>query len=358
MFDEDSRLDKTSAHTSRQRVALVSPFTNSTNSYIDLQKSLLRGLDFDVKPLSIKSLASGAWQDLFRSDSVVLFHWLETRVFPRQGAGVKLSLSGFCQFLVYVGLMRLARARTIYFVHNHSVHDGSPWQTAVSRRLISWAADSARIRVVHDPGRCEDFDASYLPHPVYWDAPITRQWRHEHTPSREQPIFGILGAIRPYKGVEEVIRNWPDGYKLVVRGKGEPEYLQRLEQLLERRGAKDVSLEGRFLSASEFDAALDALDVLILPQLPDSMLVSGAFFEGIGRVRAIIARKSTFVAWASENLPGVFEFDSVTQLPEVIERVQRYLATTTAAPVDRTRALFGWETCMAAFRQLLEVRAQ
>src|SRR5690606_11922999 len=122
----------------------------------------------------------------------------------------------------------------------------------------------------------------------------------------ERPIFGILGAVRPYKAIDEVIQVWPDGYTLVVRGHGDHAYLQHLDQLRRRRATDDISIEGRFLSPSEFDAALDEVDVLVIPQLPGSMLVSGAFFEGIGRVKAIIARKSPFISWACENLPGVF----------------------------------------------------
>src|SRR5688572_5769266 len=115
------------APTKRRRVALVSPFTNSTNSYIELQKSLLRGLGFEVKPLSVKSLLRGAWRDLARGDSLVLFHWLETRAFVRRGAGVRLSVGGMCQFIGYVTLMRLSRARSVYFIHNHGVHDAAAW---------------------------------------------------------------------------------------------------------------------------------------------------------------------------------------------------------------------------------------
>src|SRR5690606_9636489 len=124
-----------------------------------------------------------------------------------------------------------------YFVHNHGVHDGSPWQRAVSRRVIRFLCRVTQEQVVHDPSYVAEYGASYLPHPLYWDAPGvqralgTMTERGPDAPGDHCPKlrFGILGALRPYKHIDEVLNVWPPTESLTIRGKGDPSYVAALE---------------------------------------------------------------------------------------------------------------------------------
>lgn len=366
------------------KVVYLSPFTNSTNAYIELQKELLAELGYRPEPLSFKHWV----KDLVRGTpdggtpgpvpgkgSVVALHWLETRLFRRNGARVAWSWLGAAEVLAYLAVLRGLRCRTVYFVHNHTIHDGTQRQRAVARRVVRWLCRFADERVVHDPSFESVYDATYLPHPVYWDASClqrgvsSKRYLVNMTragdggappPSPTALRFGVLGALRPYKQVHEVLAVWPAELPLELRGKGDAEYVAKLERLIEERNLTNVSLVNQFVPDDQVGETLRSWDVAILPQMTDSMLVSGAFFEVIGVVGAVVMRDTPFARWCARTFGSVWVFEDATQLPEVLRQVTEALDTvrslntvrlpSTAPSPEQTRdeALrrFGWQTCL------------
>lgn len=343
------------------RSAFVSPFTNTTNRYIEMQKQLLADCGFAVLPLNIKAVLTGQAWGLFKRDNVVAFHWLETRPFVWKGATPTLSLRGSLEFLFYVLLMAISRARVVYFVHDHAVHDTVGWRKTLSIRLIQLLRALADTRVVHDPSFAKTYRAIYLPHPLYWD-----QGSNAAAPaslSRRGPghtlQFGMLGAVRPYKNIHRILETWPRGVPLIIRGRATEEYAAQLNEIISRRHlAPEVAFQAGYLSDEDFAASLSSLDVLILAHISDSMLVSGAFFEAVGRVPATWARESPFIRWAAEQIPNVQPFKDDDEL---VARVQRQASSTGpmaggAAATDPALAalgLFGWKECIRAYSAML-----
>ena len=342
------------------RTAFVSPFTNTTNRYIEMQKQLLSDCGFTVKALNVKAVLTGRAWGIFKRENLIAFHWLETRPFVWRGATPSLALKGSVEFLFYVVLMAIARARVVYFVHDHAVHDTTGWRKKLSAQLIKLLRALADTRVVHDPSFADIYKATYLPHPLYWDdghtTPSAPPVAERHS---AQPQFGMLGAVRPYKNIHRILEIWPPGVPLMIRGRATDDYAAQLNEVIARRQlAPHVAFQSGYMSDEDFAASLAALDVLILAHISDSMLVSGAFFEAIGRVSAIWARESPFIKWAAGQLPNALPFKDDAELVARVVKLQSSPANigTDQAQADKASAairLFGWKECVRSYSAML-----
>ena len=332
----------------------LSPFSNDTNAYIEIQKQLFRELGCTVEPLSVSRLLRGGVFDLFSPRSIVVLNWLELRFFRWKEGSLRLSLKGGAVFALYGSILLVCRAKVIYFVHNHAVHDTTSATRNVSIFLIGLLCRLADTRIVHAPNAAFRYRATYLPHPLYWDVPGKRAVRQ--TPSAGQPRLGMLGAIRAYKRVHDVLEVWPQGVALTIAGKGPYEYVERLREIVVNRSlASCVSIEAAFLGEAEFDQKMASLDVLLLPHAADSMLVSGAFFEAIGRVPIIVARATSFMKWAAQRFDCVILFEDITELPAIVERlVREWQPGTTDAVAQVAIDEFGWQACRSRYATLIE----
>ncbi|HET9943016.1 MAG TPA: glycosyltransferase family 4 protein [Terriglobia bacterium] len=99
-----------------------------------------------------------------------------------------------------------------------------------------------------------------------------------HAP--HEPItLGLLGQISPHKGHDdavEALRALGAGYRLIIGGKGEPDYLRELQ---ERAAGLPVDFAG-FVALPDF---FDAIDVLLVPswEEPFGLVVLEAMASGI-----------------------------------------------------------------------------
>jgi beta-1,4-mannosyltransferase len=325
---------------------LLSPFTNTTNAYIDLLKALLADIGYDVQPLSARGLLRGGFTDIFRPSTVLVFHWIELRAFTSRRGKVSLSLKGLLVFLFYCLLMAVGRAKVVYFVHDHAVHNARGKMRDLSVRMMSLARRLADHRVVHAPDFEARYEARYLPHPLYWDAPgrtVARAAKVHAAPS-----FALLGTIEPYKDVRGLLEVWPEEQTLEIAGRGNASYIDTLRAIVRRREMSNtVTIDARFLSDGEFEERVCAADVIILPHTADSMLVSGAFFEAIGRVPVLIARSVPFMVWAAQRFDNVFLFDTIEQLPALIRAIAQKWPDLAGGRTAQNRVIeeFGWQAC-------------
>ncbi|HEY3596955.1 MAG TPA: glycosyltransferase [Paraburkholderia sp.] len=366
---EEPRIDAANGHTNaaaskaacakpRVRV-LMSPYTNTTNPYIEIQKRLLTHIGYDVQPLSANSLLHGGFTHLFRAKTVLVFHWLELRPFRRKEGRTLLSLTGCLVFAFYCLVICTGRAKVVYFVHDHAVHDTVGFMRRLSMKFMACLRGLSDVRVVHAPTFERTYDAHYLPHPLYWDVPdyaATQRAPQDNASTDAQPLFAMLGTIRPYKDIAAVLDVWPQECRLDIAGNGSVEYVKTLYEVTGRRSLNEVvNIDARFLSDEEFEQRISKTDVLILPHVADSMLVSGAFFEAIGRVPMLIARATPFMVWAAKKFDNVLLFDRVDQLPELV----RYAARTwRRASQQEKRALatdeFGWSACSRRYQRFFD----
>lgn len=339
--------------------AYLSPFVNETNDYINRMKEVLRGCGYDVAPMSFKTLLSPKAVGLFRSENIVLVHWLETRAFKKGPNGARIDLPGLLQVVIYLLVMAVMRARLVYFVHDHAVHDLTGWRRTFSVRLIELLRRMADIRVVHDPSYSATYNATYLPHPLYQDRDLSAS-----RPMRaEGPIrAGILGAIRPYKRVEHIIDVWPAGPLLRIRGRCDPSYEQLLHKHIQARGPDvRIELDVGFMSREEFEAELNQLDALLLPHADESALVSGAFFEAIGATPLLLARSTPFIKWASQHFNGVRPYDDENDLQKLLTSLPPVNSLSFSQEnIDAAVAqdFFGMATCCQKYKIELQLSSK
>jgi glycosyltransferase involved in cell wall biosynthesis len=257
--------------------------------------------------------------------------------------------------VIYLLVMAVMRARLVYFVHDHAVHDLTGWRRTFSVRLIELLRRMADIRVVHDPSYSATYNATYLPHPLYQDRDLSAS-----RPMRaEGPIrAGILGAIRPYKRVEHIIDVWPAGPLLRIRGRCDPSYEQLLHKHIQARGPDvRIELDVGFMSREEFEAELNQLDALLLPHADESALVSGAFFEAIGATPLVIARTTPFIKWASTQFSGLMCYDQEQALQALLQDASnRPPSPVVSQRPDAQTAmkLFGLHACIKHYTSALQ----
>lgn len=337
------------------RTVFISPFVNETNDYINRVKSVLQDAGYQIKPFSFRTLLSYDGLGVLSGHNLVLVHWLESRVFSEGRDGAKIRMDGLLQFLLYVVVMAMMRAKLVYFVHDHAVHDLQGWRRTLSQRMIALLGRMASLRVVHDPSYTKRYQAVYLPHPLYEDRVLAEA---KFTRPTDAPMkAGVLGAIRPYKRIEDMIAVWPSGPTLLIRGRADAAYERFLNDAIkDRGGAISVDMKTGFMSREDFKRELSGLDALILPHADASMLVSGAFFEAVGAVPFVIARETPFTKWASSEFPSVLTFKTNEELPARIEhanqsRVHAREGLITAA--EKANQFFGHATCVRLYAEAL-----
>lgn len=334
--------------------AYLSPFVNETNDYINRVKAIIGECGYEVQPLSFRTLLSPKVLGLWRKENVVLVHWLESRVFSEGRSGARVRPAGLLQFAIYALVLSMMRARLVYFVHDHAVHDLTGWRRSFSVRLIWLLRKLADVRVVHDPSFCDTYQATYLPHPLYQERNAMSSAPRQTTGSLRA---GILGAIRPYKRIEHIIDVWPEGAELIIRGRSDPAYEALLRERIAKRGdSVNIQLVTGFMSREEFEHEMSQLDALVLPHADASALVSGAFFEAIGATPLVIARSTPFIRWAARQFSGVMPYEREDELAELLRAAETQKAEhRTQLPItaDRANSEFGLAHCITRYATAL-----
>lgn len=342
------------------KTAFISPFSNPSNSYIEIQKRILLECGYQVRPLTLRTIFSPDLPTLLSRDSTLIFHWIENRCFSHGKNNPRFSLIGFLIWATYFLITKLTRGESVYFIHNHAVHDTTGINRTISKMLISAFGSICTKRATHSPPLAKFYRAHYLPHPLYWDSKTPTSEQCQGSQDRSGPLhFGIIGAIRPYKGIDRIISNWPKGHHLKISGQCSDGYLNTLKNLVKQFDLEDsVTIDARFLSDADLRQALDETDALLLPHNPESSLVSGMFFEAIGKAPIIIARPTPFIEWAANQTKCVLLLSSDESLPDIVAQACALNEDSTGLE-SRAFALreFGWNKCCERYKLFYRTEA-
>lgn len=340
--------------------AFVSPFANASNPFNESQKSLLRAVGYSVHPFSVRTLFSAKLPLLFDRRNLVVLNWMEARAFRSVAGHAVLSVSGLLILTFYLAVLLLIRARVLYFVHNHFVHDTEGGHRQFSARLIALLGRVADLRGVLDPTATDRYRAHFLPHPLLGPSPsaATPQASGGTAEADSPPQYLIVGAVRRYKALHDVLAHWPQGVSLTIAGRADPAYADELRAVIVRRNLHpQVKLEIGFISDDDLHRRIRQAGALILPHQPGSALVSSAFFEAIGRARRIVARRTPFLDWAAARLPGIACFDTDAELASLVAAepppTSAPISAQTQDSFDAASQWFGFEACVSAYRQAL-----
>ena len=243
-------------------------------------------------------------------DVVLHLHWL-ARVL-RGAESEAIERDRIATFLGALDAFRTAGGRVVWTAHNVLPHDTPlPDLDAELRRGVVARADVVHVLsegTVAAAAPLYDIPAEkvlHIPHPaylgVYPDEVSEADARRRYGLGAGDIVFGLVGRIRPYKGLEELLAGFeslaaaaPDARRRRLLIAGTPTADPSIDALLTRaRAHPDVVVDARRLPAEELSIPLRASDVIVLPYR--SSLNSGALLLALSFGRPVIAAASPHV---------------------------------------------------------------
>jgi len=229
-----------------------------------------------------------------------LINWLMVLIYAPRFLAVHfqwLPLSNYSNLEIYLLKLLLKRNNNIFLtVHNILPHDSN--SEAIRKRYLRIYqlipelvvhTDKTR-RILIDQFRINNEKITTMPH-----GPLFAEMKTEGV-KREEKLIGMIGTIRPYKGVEDAVkivsRLKEQGYKLklLLAGKGPEEYTAHLEQLIDRLGLESyVIREYRYLELKEMIKYFQSVRAVIAPYKRIDQ--SGAVITAISLGTPVIAYK-------------------------------------------------------------------
>lgn len=248
-----------------------------------------------------------------RGDGVTVvlhLHWL-----ARVLRGVTSEAEGrerIVGFLTSLDAFRAAGGRLVWTVHNVLPH-GTRWE-ALDRDLRREVVARADIVHVLSAGTVEAAAPWYeipaakvlhVPHPaytgVYPDDVSDAEARERYGFGRDEVVFGFVGNLRPYKGLDDLLAAFeavvaaaPDGRRRRLLIAGKPADDPAIDTFLAQASAlPEVVVDARSIPAAELSIPLRASDVIVLPYR--ASLNSGALLLALTFGRPVIAAASPHV---------------------------------------------------------------
>ena len=207
--------------------------------------------------------------------AIVLFHQFDPYLSPGAGKTIRERADDLLD-----GMRRLRRAGAslVWTMHNATPHDGDQEEIEQELRLREYVARHfAGVVVLNEAGRQEarkffrDGMIEVVPHPgfrgVYGPAIPREVTRDKMGYPHDAFIFGTLGAVRPYKGLELIIEAFQgldsDNARLIIVGAARrQDYLDRL-QARAKDDDRIAIRTGRTVPAADIPIWLGLMDIAV-----------------------------------------------------------------------------------------------
>lgn len=293
-----------------QRNIYIYPEERDSNLYLTGCRSI-----FEMNGSKVSTLPTSFFQLLKmigKKTDLVVINWFEDRMGHAQNQVV-----GFIKSLVLLILIRLIFRRVIWVRHNLKPHNKH------SKILFGWLlfcltrlTDS---QVTHRPVR--QINSHYIPHPLY---PTSKG---DFQSVRDIPYL-YFGVIKNYKGLDELLKQWPASSPLIMLGKCENLSLSRqLTRIIQERSL-DVVWRNEFVDYKELSSLIGRTQTVVLPHADNTMIVSGAFYHAISLGTNVLIRDGDFyqnylkrfsfvTSYNNESLLGTMA-STVNELPDNI----------------------------------------
>ncbi len=215
-------------------------------------------------------------------DVVLHLHWLNQ--ITKSAESVDHASASVDAFLARLDAFREAGGHLVWTAHNVLPHDSrfpaadaALWQGLTDRALMVHVLARGTAEAVGDTYRLPPADRIvHVPHPSYAGAypggPAHDQARHELGLTPDELVFAFVGAIRPYKGLDELLDAFDEvcaadpGRPRRLLVAGNPDGGPAIEGALDRALAHpNVLLHARRLPPEDLAVILRAADVAVLP---------------------------------------------------------------------------------------------
>ena len=248
------------------------PGSNPSNKYVSRFRESLAAVG--IATVDIKH----PWDALDKQIDLLHIHWPE-QVFWNDRKRIAGGLRAVAA-LAALGILRMRGVKIVWCVHNLEPHDAGPrllqfWEFYA--RCITHLVDGfvtlspstidiARARfstLVKKP-------ATFVWHPTYLvDLSKVKklEWRQRHGIDCSAKVLAFFGAVRPYKGVDNLVTSFIEtkdrNLRLVVAGYTE----NNLRNLLESAAGQDdrIMLDLRRLPERELSELVSSADIIVLP---------------------------------------------------------------------------------------------
>lgn len=277
-----------------------------------------------------------------RLPTILHLHWLHLVL--KGSSSAREARRRADGFLRQVDAHRAEGGRLVWTVHNILPHESQ--FDDEEARLCAEVAD--RADVVHVMAeRTPELVAPYfalpadrllhVPHMSYLGAYEDRvsrlDARHELGLLPDELVYLVLGALRPYKGLPELLDAWREVDTAVPRRlvlAGAPSDEPGMPEVVERAALDPrIVIDARKIPAEEMQVFLRAADVAVLPYRRS--LNSGALLLALTfGLPAIVPADSGLIELADERFAMTFDPDAPRGLADALERASE-LATPEAS---------------------------
>jgi beta-1,4-mannosyltransferase len=286
-------------------------------------------------------------------DTVLHLHWLHvlTREAQTEDQARVLATAFLEQLDGYLGL----GGRLVWTVHNILPHD-TPYEAVeawlageIARRSDAIHVLATKtVELVAPHYELPSERVFVVPHPgfarTYPDSISRLDARHELDLDPDELVGAMVGAIRPYKGIDDLLDAWAlldldRPSRLLIAGM--PGAHSAMGPLLERAALDpNVILDARRIDAAEMQVFLRAADFVVLPyrrSLNSSVLLLALTF-GLPIVVPVDSGLEELAdpAYARTFVPGdqASLLAALRSIPELLTPAARAAAEATAAALD------------------------
>lgn len=286
------------------RVASWPGYGATHNAFMRIFLDGLAGAGCTIDSLeSVEAVAAAMRND---PPDILLLHWAE-RVFGESRS--RLQVLAKMRRLLAAVSGRRPGTRVVWLVHNLAPHDARRFQRLVWPPYVARLSRAADAFLTLSPGTVATVRAALpglagkpglgLWHPAYPDAALSASDRAAARAARGwddgHRVIGYCGQIRPYKGVEDLIRAFrattaPDLRLLLAGRPGSGGFGDWLGQMA--AGDPRIALDLRDLPAEAFRTALGTCDVVAAPFR--RYLHSGSIVHALSAHRPVLTPATPF----------------------------------------------------------------
>ncbi|MCY4045806.1 MAG: glycosyltransferase [Cellvibrionales bacterium] len=274
--------------------AFIYPSLSAGNSYVTLQEKAIAECGYHVLPF--RKLINKLFTQRDHDD-VIVINWLESQAVNTDGS---LSIKYFFSFFLKIVLIILSRKKMVWVRHNYKSHSANGLSLWVSN-LFQSILESLSDRVVchsKDHAKATDY---FIPHPLYYEGNLS------NTKTHAKESFVFIGALMPYKGLDELLTIWPKDYSLDIYGKLTDQVFGDLLKKLANQRKLSVNFHFGFVPDSKLLELLSQYHAMVIPNRPGSSYVSGNYFLAKSYGLPLIARKGSVDLTISPL--GTYTFD-------------------------------------------------
>lgn len=258
----------------KTKVCFYPTCENATNHFLaNLARLLCAEGGFECS--GFLKLAKDSDGEVYRQD-VYHFNWFDQSV----------TFVSFVYRLYILLRLKLAGKKIVWTIHNTVPHGGVPAYNKILRFLL--LRFSSVIHIMSEGSRKLPYLQKFshkvilIPHGDYFGSypDSSLDVRQKYGIAPDEPLVLFLGAIRPYKNIELLIRNFPVGRAtlLICGGVRPAGYLRKLQECISvsEDGVKNkVILAPDFVPDDDLSAYVRAASFLVAPYSYDSALNSG-----------------------------------------------------------------------------------